>query len=922
MLNRIYNRFGMKYDLNFAKERWKKQFGGEIPVEVEARLSQLEKQLKDLETDKKSLEERIGTLEEQEAINNLKNQAKKSRTQKPSASSLSRAANALRQTKFTKTISDLANLQSSPLGVITGIFDGAVETIAKALDAGATIEQAVKKGIIEIKNSNWYKGLSPESRIKAEAIAEQNFQDFIKKEASKPENDSQNGIKIPYDLLYDLVSNGVDNIETLTNEVRNALLEDYPNITHREVRDAITGYGTQMKETKDEIKKEISRLKTDGKQMSALDDLAEGNLPKRSGRKPKNYTPEQRNRIKQIRELIKKIPVNDSKNKEEYYKTALEAYKTRVENRIKDLNDALAKNERIINEKRNTILDEEAENLVKQREELQKEYDQHFGKPYKSDETLINEIVKRKEKSLRDLEVKLETIKQTGKELPAKEKRTVTDPKIDELTKQIEAKREELNDVLEQVGIAESKRLKQAINYSKRRLKELNTKLANGDFTRPTPRKVKYNDELIKLKGEIIIAKTKWDIEFEKEQFRKLNIGEKLLEYVYRAFGTVKGLKATADLSAMLRQGILLGSRNPKEFAIATAEMHKFTFNEAYYKKWMTELESSKDFVYMVEDGLSITDSSGDVLKAEERFVGTLLNKKIMLNGFNVNIVGRLQEGSERAYGGFLNSLRVSVYRKLVAQYEIMGITREQHPKKFKNIAKFVNNATGRGVMSSDKRIAKVLNMAFFSPRMITGMVGVFKDMVRTESTPYLRKQAATSLLTFVGYQFAMKTLIASALGLLSSDDDDEEIIMDMNPVSTDFNKVKKGDTRYDVSAGYGIAARTASRFFLNKKSSGIDEEDESFDDLYNQNRFSEVGSFFINKLSPLAGQVYKYGTNKHPTEFYGDIEDATIVDYGNALFVPISISNFIEDVEKETPENKLFFDLLLNTYGVSVQKY
>ena len=922
MLNRIYNRFGMKYDVGFAREKWQKQYGEDIPVEVEARLVNLEKQIKQFETDKKALEEKIGTIEEQEAIKNLQNQVRKNRTQKPSASSLTKAASALRQVKFTKLISDLSTLQSNPLVLVTTIFDGAVETIAKALDAGATIEQAVKKGIIEIKNSDWYKGLSSASKINAEKIANKQFTDFIEQEINKPKNENQSDVEIPYALLYNLVKDGVNNIQDLTEAVHKVLLDKYPNITDREVRDAITGYGKTINDTKDDIKKEISRLKTDGKQMSALDDLADGKLPKRSGRKPKNYTPEQRNRIKQIRELIKNIPINDDTDKAEYYKTAIEAYKTRVENRIKDLNEALDKNERIINEKRNTVLDQEAKDLVKQRDDLQKEYDQHFGKPYKSDETLINEIVKTKEKSLRDLEVKLETVIQTGKELPAKEKRTVSDPKIDKLTKEIESKRNELNDALEQVGIAESKRLKKAINYSKKRLNELNTKIAKGDFTRPTPRKIKYNDELVKLKGEIIIAKTKWDIEFEKAEFKKLGFGEKIIEYVYRTFGTAKGFKATADLSAMLRQGILLGTRNPKEFAIATVEMHKFAYSEVEYKKWMTDLETSKDYVYMVEDGLSITDTSGDVLKAEERFVGSLLNKKIMINNFNINIVGRIQEGSERAYGGFLNSLRVSMYRKFVAQYEIMGITREAHPKKYKSVAKFINNATGRGVMTSDKRIAKLLNIVFFSPRMITGMAGVFKDLVRTESTPYLRKQAATTLITFIGYQFAMKFLIAQALTLLSPDDDDEEITQDMNPVSTDFNKVKKGDTRYDVSAGYGIAARTAARFFLNKKSSGIDEEEKNFDDQYKENAFSEVGSFFINKLSPLSSQIYKYKTNDHPTEFYGDIEDAKVTDYLNALFVPISVANFIDDIENETPKNKLFFDLILNSYGISVQKY
>ncbi|MBP9794111.1 MAG: hypothetical protein KBC56_08945, partial [Flavobacterium sp.] len=326
--------------------------------------------------------------------------------------------------------------------------------------------------------------------------------------------------------------------------------------------------------------------------------------------------------------------------------------------------------------------------------------------------------------------------------------------------------------------------------------------------------------------------------------------------------------------------------------------------------------------IYMVEDGLSITDTSGDVLKSEERFVGNLLSTEVKVGGVNINLPGRLLQGSERAYGGFLNSLRVSVYRKLTEQYEKMGITRQEDPKKFKNIAKFVNNATGRGVMTSDKRIAKLLNILFFSPRMITGMAGVVKDMVRSDSTPYLRRQALTSLLSFVGYQFVMKMLIGQALMLVSGDDDKEEVTMDMNPVSTDFNKVRKGDKRYDVSSGYGIAARTAARFILNESSKGIGEENKSFDDMYGKNRFNEVGSFFTNKLSPLSSQIYKFGVGDHPTEFGKKKEDATTMDYVSAMLVPISITDLIENIQNDTPEGQIFLDLMLNTYGVGVQSY
>ena len=172
-----------------------------------------------------------------------------------------------------------------------------------------------------------------------------------------------------------------------------------------------------------------------------------------------------------------------------------------------------------------------------------------------------------------------------------------------------------------------------------------------------------------------------------------------------------------------------------------------------------------------------------------------------------------------------------------------------------------------------------------------------------------------------MGYQFAMKMLISSALGLLG-DDEEEEVTMDMNPVSTDFNKVRKGDKRYDVSAGYGIGLRTVARVVLNKTSKGIGEEDKSFNDIYGKSRYSEIFSFLENKMNPAASQIVKASTGKHPTKFKGKIEDATFMDYVNALFIPIGVVDFIDNIQEGNPEGEIFLDFMLNTYGIGVQKY
>ena len=908
MLNRIYKTSDIKYDLEFAKLQWEKKFDSKMSPQIEARLKLQAKKIKNRDLKIKELEEKIGTLEEQTAVNDIQSAVKRhKRIANKTKFALSKEEQARKRqlkNKFFGTLNDvsrIATLLADPefreyLALVFKSAKGDLQNFA-----------------VKVRNEIGVKSKKVSKQLFEEANKE--FNKSINKKLSGA-NENSNGIKIPSDLIYDLVESGIDNITDLTNAVHEVLKEQYANLTHREVRDAITGYGKQVSETQDDVKKKISSLKTDGKQISALDDLADNKRPKRSGRKPRKLTAEQRNRVKKIRELLKTLPFDDTTDKESFYKTALEGYKTRVKNRIKDLNEAINKGERIINERRSLPLDQEAKTLIEQRDKLQKEYDDTFGKPYKSDETLINEIVARKERQLKDLQTKSEYIKLNKAEQPKSKKREVSDPEIDKLDKLIESAREELSEVLDEVGIAEQKRLARAKKYVERSINELKRRINERDFAPKKPRKVKYDKELIELKRQQIVDKAKYDIEFEKQELREMGASERLLDATFKLFGTFKGLKATFDLSAMLRQGAFLGVGNPKEFAKATVDMHKFVASSKEYKTWMAEVESSPDFVYMMEDGLSITDTSGDVLRSEERFVGNLISK--------IPVIGKFTDASERAYGGFLNSLRISAYRKLVKQHESLGYTREKNPKEFKRIAYYVNGATGRGKLGSDKNVAKVANIVFFSPRMITGMWSVTNTVFNPNTTKSLRKESIKSLAAFVGYQYLSKLLLVQAYSLLVmpfTGEDDEDVSIDYRPTSTDFNKLRIGETRYDLSAGYGIAIRTLARLYFQEKANNIDSDSKEFDGFMNSVG-SESMKFLWNKTSPLYRQIWNYHTNEHPNDIRKDIDDATAYDYFEALFVPLTLQELFEAIENDTPKSKIVFDTLLTIYGVGVQTY
>lgn len=101
-----------------------------------------------------------------------------------------KAADTIRKAKFTKSISDLDKLQSSPLGAVQAIYDGAIEVVATSIETAGDIAQAIDAGISHVKSSDWYKNLSPEGKSNAEKIIRKDLEDSLKTEEVKSEKES------------------------------------------------------------------------------------------------------------------------------------------------------------------------------------------------------------------------------------------------------------------------------------------------------------------------------------------------------------------------------------------------------------------------------------------------------------------------------------------------------------------------------------------------------------------------------------------------------------------------------------------------------------------------------------------------------------------------------------------------------------
>ena len=108
---------------------------------------------------------------------------------KPTSKSIKQStkgiADTIRKLKVHSSVREsMSKLQSSPAGLFTFAWDGAIETVAKSIEVTGNLAQAIDDGFVSLKNSDWYKQLSDNGK----RMAERKFKDEFKNELSEIES--------------------------------------------------------------------------------------------------------------------------------------------------------------------------------------------------------------------------------------------------------------------------------------------------------------------------------------------------------------------------------------------------------------------------------------------------------------------------------------------------------------------------------------------------------------------------------------------------------------------------------------------------------------------------------------------------------------------------------------------------------------
>lgn len=260
---------------------------------------------------------------------------------------------------------------------------------------------------------------------------------------------------------------------------------------------------------------------------------------------------------------------------------------------------------------------------------------------------------------------------------------------------------------------------------------------------------------------------------------RIFNMQEKTFGYWYREIaGVPRALLATADMSYLLRQGLIVSAGHPILAAKSFGKAFQAFFSKGNARLFDENLRNMDLHPSRMYYGLELSTMDGALTEREESFATTLLQK----------IVGvrEIVSASERHMVTGLNHLRTGLFDDFISKHP-----EASEEAKFA-YARYVNVATGRGELGQFNGAAIALSQAFFSPRFAVSRIQApayaITNMVKQ---PELRGEMARQWLALAGTASAVLAL-AAANGADVGDD----------PEDSDFGKFVIGNRRYDIFGG------------------------------------------------------------------------------------------------------------------------
>jgi hypothetical protein len=216
---------------------------------------------------------------------------------------------------------------------------------------------------------------------------------------------------------------------------------------------------------------------------------------------------------------------------------------------------------------------------------------------------------------------------------------------------------------------------------------------------------------------------------------------------------------------------------------------------------------------------------------------------------------------------------------------------------------------TGRGSVGGLEPVATHLNNIFFSPRFLKSNIDLLTVHAFDKGIgSFARKQAAKNMVKTLGGIGTVLT-IANAVDPGS---------VELDPRSSDFGKIKVGDTRFDVAGGMSSLVTLASRLgtMSSKSTTSGKVYPLNSGDFGSRTGVDVALDFITGKFAPLPAVVRDYLKGEN---FQGD--KPTLKSSAVNLFAPLPITNYIE-AAKNPEAAPAILRIILDGLGIGANTY
>ncbi len=260
------------------------------------------------------------------------------------------------------------------------------------------------------------------------------------------------------------------------------------------------------------------------------------------------------------------------------------------------------------------------------------------------------------------------------------------------------------------------------------------------------------------------------------------------------AVNTLRTLKATADMSAVLRQGLVLSIAHPVMATEAFKKSFKAFFSKNTAEQIHFQIINHPNQWLRDRANLELSEVGGGFLRGEEYFASELVKSKA------AKWVGMkaVVEASERHMTSYLNMIRASSFDYFLKKYP------NATSSELAAWADYINKATGRGDLGRFAVTGQIMSTVFFAPKFAVSRFQTPWTIVKHWGEPRVRNLIARDMALTVGVGN-----IALGLAKLAGAE------VGYDPNDSDFGKVRIGNVHIDFFAGFQQPARLITRIGL-----------------------------------------------------------------------------------------------------------